>query len=755
MPSSFFFGGKNIVVPGAYSVIDASQLQGTSVSSQGIVALLGTAEGGVPLTVDKTYDLSGAQKAQSQYRSGDLRTAALFCFDPSLDEAVPGGAQSIVPVKVNPATQSIATLADSLTNPSVDLTSVDYGLFTSQINITVAAGTNRGKLITIHFEDVIESFDDVGGLPAFSALYTPSTGGYTTALGKVTSTAFVVDATKTATGLVAQRTANIAAPGAVRYVSSNAGDTTQSVTVYGLTGTTPVSETKVLTGVTPVQGTQSFSKVLGVVMSAAAVGTVLVTDSVIPSTLFSLAPATLTRGVVLLTNSPVADTTITVAIDVNAANDVAVFGLSTTGAIIGDRFDMTAGTTPVTSADNFRTMSVLCLGDIAGARTITVAARAVSAATATFKTVQRLVDRLNVLAGFTATALSVNAQTELVSTLDYSTAVSMLTTASFSDDLERFIEAINAGSQKMTAARHAGASLVPANTSAPVYLSGGIEGVVTITQWQQALDLLKKRRVTQIVCLSRDPAVEALLRAHLVLRAGALRSEANGYVALATSGGAGETQTNIRTQIQQLATRHLSAVAQECQRFDPLTGVATWYPPYFLDAIAAGQQAGAPVGEPLTHKLINVLDIRNDASWSVENDQDSLIRAGLMIAEKVDGLGIRWIRSITTYLQDDNLVFSEMSANAADNTAIFEFRRRLEEKVGKAGVRGTVGVLKSLALGVLEELVTDGILFSFKPSTLVIEQIGDAFPVSVEWAPVTPINFILVTAHLFIARAAA
>jgi hypothetical protein len=755
MPSSVYFGGRNIVVPGAYSVIDASQLQSTSISSTGIVALVGTAEGGVPLTVDKTYDLSNPQKAQKQYRSGDLRTASLFAFDPSLDEAVPGGAQMIVPVKVNPATQSIATLADALAAPSVDLTSVDYGLFTSQINLSVAAGTDRGKLITITFEDVVETFDDVGGLPAFSALYTPSTGGYTTALARVTSTAFIVDATKTATGLVAQRTANIPAPGALRYVSSNAGDTTQSVTVYGLSGTTPVSETKVLNGVTPVQGTQSFSKVLGTVMSAAAVGTVLVTDSVIPTTLFSLAPAVLTRGVVLLTNSPVADTTIAVSIDVNAANDVAVFGLSTTGAIIGDRFDMTAGTTPVVSADNFRTLSVLCLGDIAGARTITVAARAVSAATATFKTVQRLVDRLNALAGFTATALAVDAGTELVSTLDYSTAVSLLTTATFSDDLERFIEALNNGSAMVRAARHAGASLVPANTASDVYLSGGIEGVVTINQWQAALDLLKKRRVTQIVVLSRDPAIEALLRTHLVWRAGQGRSEANGYVAFGKVDGTGETQANIRTQLQALNTRHLSGVAQECQRFDPLTGEATWYPPYMFDAIAAGQQAGAPVGEPLTHKLINVLDIRNDSTWDVENDQDSLIRAGLMIAEKVDGIGIRWIRSITTYTQDDNVVFGEVSANAADDTAIFEFRRRMERKVGTAGIRGSVGVLKSLALGVLEELVLDGILFSYRPETLVIEQIGDAFPVSVEWAPVTPISFILVTAHLFIARAAA
>lgn len=758
MATSIFFNGKRFVRPGAYSKIDASALAAAGPAATGVVALLGTAEGGEPLTVDDSNDLTSGDQALNQYRSGDLRIAALFAFDPSKDDAIQGGPQRIVPVKVNPATQSVRTLADTNSIASVDLTSRDWGLFTAQINIDVEAGTNQGKLITVVFEDTTETFDDVGGDPVFDVLYTPGTGGYTTALGRVQSTGFSVAATKAATGLVAERTADIAAPGFVRIVSSNAGDTTQSITIYGLNGSNvAVKETLTLNGTTPVIGTQTFGSVLGAVKSATTLGTALVTDTAgSPATLFSLATSTLTRGVIVATNSPVADGHLTVSIDTNAAVDVAVFGLDPTGAAVAERFDMTAGTTPVVGTANFRSISVYALGDVAGARTVTVACTAVSALATTFKTVQRLVDRLNTLSGFTANADAANSASFLVTDMDYAAAVTLIgAAANFKADLFAFVDILNQQSQFVSAARNAAGLLVPANTGGAVFLSGGIEGVTTITQWQQAFRLLKKRRVTTIVALTRDPALQSLLASHLLDRAGVLRSEANGYDGLGTSGGAGETITNIKSQIVQINSKYLSAISQEVKRFDPDSGVATWYPPYIFAAIAAGMQAGAGVAEPLTHKLINALDIRQDASWTVEDDGDSLIDHGLMMAEKVDNVGIRWVRSITTHLQDNNAVFTETSAMESANTCVFNLRNAVESKVGNKGLASSVTVIKGLAADELDRQKTDGIIVDWKPKTLKVEQIGDVFPISVEVAPVEPINFIPVTVHLVPFTAAA
>ncbi len=94
-----------------------------------------------------------------------------------------------------------------------------------------------------------------------------------------------------------------------------------------------------------------------------------------------------------------------------------------------------------------------------------------------------------------------------------------------------------------------------------------------------------------------------------------------------------------------------------------------------------------------------------------------------------------------------------MSANAAANTAIFELRRRLELKVGQRGIRGSAAVIKSIAQAELEELLKDDIIVAFQG--LSVEQIGDTFPISVQIAPVLPINFIPVTVHLVAVRVAA
>ena len=763
MASAIFFNGRRINIPQAVARIDASALSSVSPAAVGIVGLIGTAEGGKPLCVEESVsDFTTPESLRGAFRSGDLKIAGAFCFEPSADDAVPGGAQKVVAVKVNPATQSAITLPDALAADSVDLLSLDYGQFTSQINIEVDPGTTKGKLITVIFEDTVETFDDVGGDAIMDILYTPGAGGWDTMTGAIAAAAFTAAATRSDTGLTTERTADLGGNSVLNIASSAAGDTTQSVTAYGLNAAgDPIFETIALNGVTPVQGLLTFSTLFGVELDAACVGTITVSNFPVTITLFTMAPAVTTRGVIIATNMPLdAAGFPTVSIDVDSAGTFAyLYGESPAGAAVAEEFDMTSGnTTPVVGAVAFRKVTRVVLGDVAAARTITIAANAEVATVATFPTVQKLVDRLNTLDGFTANGLVSNVTTFLVADADYSTAVTLIgAAAEFYADLDFFLAALNAGSQLVSATRATGATSVPADTTAPVFLLGGIEGVTTITQWTEAFTLLQKRRCTTIVPLTRDPAVHNLLLSHLVARAGRLAriaGEANGYIGLGKSAdGTGETRSNIQTQIQVIQTRHISALAQEVNRFDPDTGEATWYPPYILSAISAGMQAGSAIAEPLTRKRPIANDIRNDASWTIEDNASDLIDRGLMMYEKVDGVGVRCIRSVTTHLADDNVVFVEMSANESANTAIFELRRRLELKVGNRGLASSVAVIKGLAFSILGQLIDDDIIVAFR--SLQVEQIADVFPVSVEVAPVLPINFIPITVHLVALRIAA
>jgi len=757
MATAIFFNGRRINVPQAVSEIDASALASVSPSAVGIVALLGTAEGGKPLSVSEEFsDSTRSDALRKKYRSGDLLTAGLFAFEPSADEAVPGGAQRLVTVKVNAATQSAATLPDGSASDSVDLTSSDWGQFTEQINIDVAAGTTQGKLITITFEDVTETFDDVGGDSIMDVLYTPGTDGWDVPMpAGISSTAFSATGSKADTGLAAQITATAPAgfPSAVDVVS--AGADTATVTIYGegLAGV-PQRETVTLDGTTNVQTVLTdWTKVTAVVANAAIANTVTVSDFPVVTTITTLAagPAA-SAGAVVMSNG-IAASVLTVSPSGATPDFVGVFGTNAAGTEVQERFDMTAGT-PVVGVVPFADIDVVALGEIPGGTTITLTATTISIAAATFPTIQRVVDRLNTLDGITANATVSNPTTFLLTDADYAAAADITTPAQdYFADLYFFVKALTDGSQFVDAARASGASAVPANTASPVFLAGGTEGPSTITEWQAAFTLLKKRRVTTIVPLTRDPAIHNLLLTHLVERAGRLRSEANGYVGHGKSDGSGATLSTIKSEIITLQSRHISHLAQEIQRFDPVTGLATFYPPHYLAAISAGMQAGSAIGEPLTRKRPIATDIRNDSSWTVEDNVESLIDAGLMMFEKVDGVGIRCIRSITGHLADDNLVFSEMSANESANTAVFELRRSLELKIGQRALAGTAAAIKGLANDVLSRLIDDEIIVAFR--ALQVEQIGDVFPVSVEIAPVVPVNFIPITVHLVALRTAA
>lgn len=759
MATAIFFGGRRINIPGAYSKLDTSGLSTVSPAAVGIVALIGSAEGGKPLTVEPEHsDHTRSDSLIERYRAGSpLRTAGQFAFEPANDDAVPGGAQRLVCVKVNPATQSSVTLDDSLSADAVVVTSRDYGLFTTQINIDVDAGTTLGKKITVVFEDDTETFDDVGGDSKLSLIYTPGTGGYTATTAVLGLSDFRASGTKANIGLITERTADLGANSVLNYVSSNAGDTTQQVIVYGLDAAAlPVSETVTLNGTTNVIGTQVFSSVLGMRKSASTLGTVTIANNPVVTTLFTATNVQNTRGLLVVTNAPIVPASSTAAIDVGAAT---TFGMVVTtdaaGAEVLQKLDLTVAT-PIALTGAGTRLAYVALGDVAAARTVTISARLFTLLYSTYTTLQKLADAVNVLPGLVATVLASNPTTFLTTDMDRAAAVSIQSvTANFYADNFEFIDVLNTGSLLVSAARAASpnGNLVPANLVSPVYLTGGIEGVVTITQWQEAFRLLRERRVNTIVPLTNDPAVHALLNQHLRLRAGALRSEANGYIGLAKSDGTGETRANIKSQIVAIQTRSISAVAQEIRRNDPDTGVNTWFSPIYHAAIAAGAQAGSPIAEPLTHKKPFVNDIRNDSTWSVSDDSEELIDAGLMMLEKREGEGIRWIRSVTTHIADDNPIFTEMSANESADQFAYQFRSALEQRIGRRSLAGSAGSIKGLANDTASRLVDDEIIVAYR--ALQVDQIGDTFPVSIEVAPVEPTNFIPITIHLTRFRASA
>jgi hypothetical protein len=161
------FNGAQIVLPGGYSRVDASQFNNTPLTGTGIVGLIGSADDGEPHTV-QTFFTASAVKAF--YGSGDLVEAAAMVASPGNDDIITNGAAAIVCYKVNNSTRASRTIA-----PFV-FTSRKYGLFANNVQIGVAAPAGTQRIVTVTDIDaygatITEVSPTLGSTPRFAIQY--------------------------------------------------------------------------------------------------------------------------------------------------------------------------------------------------------------------------------------------------------------------------------------------------------------------------------------------------------------------------------------------------------------------------------------------------------------------------------------------------------------------------------------------------------------------------------------------------------
>ena len=761
--STIFFNGLLIARPGSYSVVDARGLEAIGLGASGIVALIGTAEGGRPVSdmsePDDFIRITRPGQERDYFRSGDLYEAVPMAFAPANDEEIQAGAQEVICMKTNPSTQSTAVLDNAYGN-AIDLTSQDYGAHTEQVNIDISAGTSQGKQVSIAFEDILEVVDDLGGDDLFTVMFEGGGDAWdsmTFEMKSDGSTSALAD--RAELGLDGDVGIQLAAPGVIEVVSSNAADTAR-VTVLGLDGSgNPAFELLDLNGTTAVVGTQTFSAVLGLKLASAQVGTVTVAASPGGAVVLTIAPAALVAGCKVGDGMPVSNSSVTIKADGATTKVVLIHGADPTGQAIIEKLTLN-GTNDVAGSEDFSKIYTLVLGDVEVARTVTVEAEAGATVPATHATLQKVADyynaiRFSVSTGFVFTILTGETEYD-VTKMDIGGPTDCFDPAEpgFTADLWAVIDWINANSQLITAELATGATNAELNNiAAPRFLNGGIDGVASQADYQTALDLLQQIRVNTIVPLTHDPSVHSDVEAHCAYMGGAGRNERDAIVGLMNSGGTAlATKTEIKTQIQAINSRHIRAVAQSVTRYNA-AGARTVFDPHFRAVIAAGMQAGSDVGTSLTYKYEDSLAFGQDSGWNPTDDGEELIKAGLLFAESVEGIGRRWVRNVTTHLTSSNLAFTEGSVNEAVNYCAYNFRTAMEYAVGKKGFAGTRNAAKGIAIGILDGLVDEEVMTQWR--SLEIEQILDTLEVGVEISPVLPINFVKNTIHLVTIRQAA
>ena len=155
-----FFNGTLYTSPVTVSQVDDSKMYARGLSVGNMLAILGTSEGGEPLTALR---FGSPSEAKAVLRSGPLLDAINRAFSSSVQSP---GPSTIIGVRVAPTTdamkatdgtlcaQSTLTLKDGANNTgnnSILLTSTNYGLTENQIKVKVEAGSSVGLKLTTQF----------------------------------------------------------------------------------------------------------------------------------------------------------------------------------------------------------------------------------------------------------------------------------------------------------------------------------------------------------------------------------------------------------------------------------------------------------------------------------------------------------------------------------------------------------------------------------------------------------------------------
>ena len=306
-------------------------------------------------------------------------------------------------------------------------------------------------------------------------------------------------------------------------------------------------------------------------------------------------------------------------------------------------------------------------------------------------------------------------------------------------DLAEIVEALSS-SRLVSVERATGATQSIAQQSSGslvASLSGGSSSSATLAEWTSALATIESADIQIIVAWSDLATVHAEIKKHLRLAALAGR-ERNAWVGSARN----ETLSQLNVRAKALNDRNIALVGQHISLVDQRGRVVT-RDPMWLALMLACMQAGSPVATPLTRKQPDVADVFG--AWNGNLDAAEAIRKGVC-SLSFGPLGWRVERSVTTWLRDDNPIYSEVSANESVNASLRDLRAGLDAFVGEPNKGLTANRIKSIVEARLNRQVLDGVIKAFKD--VVLEDLGDTLNVGYTVAAVEPLNFIRVTASV-------
>lgn len=363
-----------------------------------------------------------------------------------------------------------------------------------------------------------------------------------------------------------------------------------------------------------------------------------------------------------------------------------------------------------------------------------------------FPTIQQLVDRINVVPGFLATVIDGNGEKPALNGLDYAAAQSVKASFTVTAHLQAAVDWLNgAGEGFVNATRVAGAGTLPAPGNW-TYLSGGSDGVVTNSEWQAAYTTLQAEDVQWVVPLSNNASIHAMNDSHCAFMSNVSLMERRGIVGTAS----GTSDDAAIAAVKAINSDRTSLVHLGYYDYSA-TGKLVLMEPYFTAAAVAGAFSGVNPGTPLTNKSLKFRGLERKVRKPT--DTDKLIKGGVLcISDEEDGY--RVVKSITTWLTNDNYNRVEVSTGVATDFVARNVRNALKSMVGAKGNPVSLSLAVTKTETALTELARPepqgpGVIVgdkdnpAFKGITASLD--GDVLRVQFQCSPVIPINYIPVS----------
>lgn len=361
-----------------------------------------------------------------------------------------------------------------------------------------------------------------------------------------------------------------------------------------------------------------------------------------------------------------------------------------------------------------------------------------------FPNVQALVNYINTISGYAAVVSSGGAGLSPI-VLDHITAQPITASYPVTATLNAIANWLTANGTYVVASQVPGSGTMP-QTGLPSYLTGGVDGVATNTDWSTAFTNAQAVDVQWVVPLSGSASVIAMADAHVQFCSNNLGLERRSVCGTTT----GTTNSAAATQAATLDSNRTSLVSIGMYDFNGL-GVLTLYQPYILAAMIGGMAAGVTPGTPLTNKQVSVQGLERTVQIPI--DTDYLISNGVMPVAK-DGVLFRVIKSISTWLTDSKLDKIEVSVGAATDYTVRTVRQNLSVLKGQGGSPALLGqavAITETTLRLLSNapptgpgiLVGDASSPAYKNITASLNL--DVLAVSFQCSPIVPVNFIPIT----------